>query len=277
MIEESNLTAKRIHEYLEHGNRFDKRNTEEYREIEVKCGISKKSEGSAKVKIGKTEVWVGVKMEVAEPYPDSPDKGNLMVTAELTPLSHPKYEYGPPKFDAIELGRLVDRGIRESKYIDLNKLCIEKGEKVWQIFVDVYSINDDGNLLDAAFIASVAALKDAKIPFYDKKEEKIDYKKPSKEKLPLTENEPFNFSIYLIGDKIILDPIQDEENASDGRLVLTVIPTKPISICSMQKSGEFEISEEKFSEMLDVVEKTYKTLFPKIQKLAESSVKSSKQ
>ena len=178
MIEESNLTAKRIHEYLEHGNRFDKRDPEEYREIIIECGISKKSEGSAKVKIGKTEVWVGVKMEVAEPYPDSPDKGNLMVTAELTPLSHPKYEYGPPKFDAIELGRLVDRGIRESRYIDLNKLCITEGEKVWQVFVDVYSINDEGNLLDAAFIAAIAALKDTKVPFYDKKEEKIDYEKP---------------------------------------------------------------------------------------------------
>jgi len=273
MIEESNLTTKRIREYLEHGNRFDKRNPEEYREIKIEFGVSKKSEGSAKVKIGKTEVWAGVKMEIAEPYPDSKDKGNLMVTAELTPLSHPKFEYGPPKFEAIELGRLVDRGIRESKYIDLKKLCIEEGEKVWQIFVDVYSINDDGNLLDAAFIAAVAALKDAKVPFYDKKEGKIDYDKPSKEKLPLTENEPFNFSIYLIGDKIIFDPTQDEENASDGRLVLAVTPTKPISICSMQKSGEFEISEEKFSEILDTVEKTHKIIFSKIQKLVESSAK----
>lgn len=273
MIEESNLTTKRIREYLEHGNRFDKRNPEEYREIKIEFGISKKAEGSAKVKIGKTEVWAGVKMEIAEPYPDSKDKGNLMVTAELTPLSHPKFEYGPPKFEAIELGRLVDRGIRESKYIDLKKLCIEEGEKVWQVFVDVYSINDDGNLLDAAFIAAVAALKDAKVPFYDKKEGKIDYDKPSKEKLPLTENEPFNFSIYLIGDKTIFDPTQDEENASDGRLVLAVTPTKPVSICSMQKSGEFEISEEKFSEILDSMEKVYKTLFSKIQKLAESSAK----
>ncbi len=273
MIEESNLTTKRIREYLEHGNRFDKRNPEEYREIKIELGISKKAEGSAKVKIGKTEVWAGVKMEIAEPYPDSKDKGNLMVTAELTPLSHPKFEYGPPKFEAIELGRLVDRGIRESKYIDLKKLCIEEGEKVWQVFVDVYSINDDGNLLDAAFIAAVAALKDAKVPFYDKKEGKIDYDKPSKEKLPLTENEPFNFSIYLIGDKIIFDPTQDEENASDGCLVLAVTPTKPVSICSMQKSGEFEISEEKFSEILDSMEKVYKTLFSKIQKLVESSAK----
>ena len=41
----------------------------------------------------------------------------------------------------------------------------------------------------------------------------------------------------------------------------------------MQKSGEFEISEEKFSEILDTVEKTHKIIFSKIQKLVESSAK----
>jgi hypothetical protein len=44
----------------------------------------------------------------------------------------------------------------------------------------------------------------------------------------------------------------------------------------MQKSGEFEISEGKFSEILDSVEKVHKTIFPRVQKLIESSVKSGK-
>ena len=272
-METSNLTIATLRKMLSAGKRFDGRGLLEYRPLEVSFQVSNCAEGSSRVKLGKTEVLVGIKMALDEPYPDSRDKGNLMVSGDLLPLASPRFESGPPKFEAIELGRLVDRGIRESKYIDLKKLCIEEGEKVWQVFVDVYSINDDGNLLDAAFMAAVAALKDAKVPFYDKKEGKIDYDKPSKEKLPLTENEPFNFSIYLIGDKIIFDPTQDEENASDGRLVLAVTPTKPVSICSMQKSGEFEISEEKFSEILDSMEKVYKTLFSKNQKLVEASAK----
>ena len=59
------------------------------------------------------KVIVGVKVGVAAPTPDSPDKGNLMVTAELLPLSSPRFELGPPRFDAIELGRVIDRGVRE--------------------------------------------------------------------------------------------------------------------------------------------------------------------
>jgi len=273
MIENLNLTADRIREYLEKGKRFDSRKVGEFRDISIECGISNKAEGSAKVKVGKTEVWAGVKMALAEPYADSPDKGNLMVSAELTPLSNSRYEYGPPKFDSIELGRLVDRGIRESGYIDFEKLCIEKGEKVWQVFVDVYSINDDGNLLDVAFIAALAALRHAKVPVYDKKEGKIDYDKPAKESMPLTENVPFNFSVYTCGGGIILDPTIDEESASEGRLVVAVIPKKPIQICSMQKSGEYSLVEEKFGEILDFIEDAHKTLFPKVQKLIDEAIK----
>ncbi|MEK6891334.1 MAG: exosome complex protein Rrp42 [Nanoarchaeota archaeon] len=274
MIESSNLNVRRIAEYLSQKKRFDKRGLDEFRDIYIELGLSKKAEGSAKVKIGKTEVWVGVKLDLAEPYPDSPDKGNLVVTAELTPLSNSRYEYGPPKFEAVEIGRLVDRGIRESKYIQLDKLCIKKGEKVWNIFIDIYSINDEGNLLDAAFIATLAALKDAKIPYYDEENDKIDYDKDSKKKIPLNEEKmPLNFGVYQIGDFIFLDPTIEEESASEGKLVLAVTPENPIRICSMQKGDTLEIEAEKFSEMLDLVEAKHKVLFPHINKLIDDAIK----
>ncbi|MEM3112993.1 MAG: exosome complex protein Rrp42 [Candidatus Pacearchaeota archaeon] len=273
MIETSRLTKERIASYLMRGKRFDNRSEDEFREIKVEVKLSNKAEGSAKVNIGKTEVWVGVKMDVGEPYPDSPDKGNLIVTAELLPLSHYKYEYGPPKFDAIELGRLVDRGIRESKYIDFSKLCIKEGEKVWNIYIDIYSINDDGNLLDAAFIGTLASLKSAMIPHYNEKEEKVDYEKPAKEKLPLTERTPLNYSIYKIGERLLLDPVPEEEAASEGKLVLAVVNDKPLKICSMQKGEKMEISIEKFEEMMEFVEKHHKNFFPKVMKIIDDAIK----
>src|SRR3989344_9684841 len=122
------ITENRIKKYLSEGKRFDDRKPEEFREIIIEKGISKNAEGSVMVNIGKTEVLVGVKMDVSEPYPDSPDKGNLMVTAELLPLSSPMFESGPPKIDAIEMGRIIDRFVRESKFINLEKLCIKEGE-----------------------------------------------------------------------------------------------------------------------------------------------------
>ena len=85
--ETSTINAERIKEYLDNGKRFDGRKLDQFREIIIEKNVSKKAEGSVRVKLGKTEVLVGVKMGISEPYPDTPDQGGLMVTAELLPLS----------------------------------------------------------------------------------------------------------------------------------------------------------------------------------------------
>ncbi len=144
--------------------RYDGRKLTEYRDIKVKYNISGSAEGSASVKIGETEVLVGVKLAIEEPYPDTQDRGNLMVNAELRPISSSKFEPGPPGDQAIELARVVDRGIREAKAIDVKKLCIKEGEKVWSVMIDVCSLNDAGNLFDAAALGALAALKNARFP-----------------------------------------------------------------------------------------------------------------
>ena len=70
-------------------------------------------------------------MELGVPYSDTPDEGSLMVGAEFLPMASSDFEMGPPGVDAIELARVVDRSIRESEAIDMKKLCIETGKKMW--------------------------------------------------------------------------------------------------------------------------------------------------
>lgn len=255
------VTAERIRSYLESEKRFDGRKTDEFRELTIEKNISKKAEGSVRVKLGKTEVLVGVKMDVAAPYPDSPDKGNLMVTAEFLPLSSSRIELGPPKFDSIEVGRIVDRGIRESKLIELEKLCIKEGEKVWTVFIDIYTINDDGNILDAAGIGAVAALKLAKIPKYDEKTGKILHDEHSGN-LPLKKINPFTITVHKIGEHLILDPTREEEDVSETRITMG---SSDGEIYSLQKgdSGYFSIDE--IQKSFNIVEKAWKELFKKVE------------
>ena len=257
------ITGNRIKEYLSLGKRFDNRKLDEFREITIETGVSKNAEGSARVKLGKTEVLVGVKMGVSEPYPDSPDKGNLMVTSELLPLSSSRFELGPPKIESIELARVIDRAIRESKFIDLEKLCIEKGKKVWTIFIDIYSINDDGNLLDAAGIGALIALKNAKIPKYDKKNEVVLYGKLSDKNLPVKGEFPLSITFHKIGENIIVDPTREEEDTSETRVT---IGSHKGSISSMQKGNSEGLSEEEMFKILDALDKTWNNLYSKIGK-----------
>ena len=263
MIETSPLTAERIKEYLNEGKRFDNRKLDEFREISIETGVSKNAEGSARVKIGKTEVLVGVKMDVSEPYPDSQDKGNLMVTAEFLPLSSPRFEAGPPQFDAIELARVIDRGIRESKFIELEKLCIKEGEKVWTVFIDIYTINDDGNLLDAAGIGAIAALKGARIPKYDEKTEKTQYGEWTSKNIPLSKEIPISLTVHKIGNNMIVDPSKEEEDISETRVT---IGSCDGTIHSIQKGNSKELSIEEFNKVLDMIEKAEREVAKKIEK-----------
>ena len=240
-----------ILDILNNGKRLDKRGLLDYRKIEIESGISPKSaDGSARVKIGDTEVVAGVKLEIGEPFPDTPDEGSLMVNVELLPLASPEFESGPPNIDAIELSRVIDRGIRESGSIDVEKLCIEPGKKIWMVFIDIYPINDDGNLFDAAALAALVALKDARFPKYDKKTEKIDYSaERTKTPLPLTRT-PLSCTLGVIGKNIIVDPTAAEEDAIESRL--TVVALEDGTICAMQKGGRSCVNVETIENIIDI-------------------------
>lgn len=231
------------------GKRLDNRSLTDYRQpikIEIN-NVSKTAEGSARVQIGKTVVLAGVKLSIAKPYNDTPDEGGIMINAELTPLSSPEYEPGPPQIKAIELARVTDRGIREAKTIDFKKLCIEPGEKAWFVCVDLVTLNDDGNLFDAAGLAALAALKSAKLPKHDPETGIVDYKEQTDEPLPLVK-EPLPVTIYKINSSLLVDPTLEEEQAYEARLTVSSDVNDIIS--AMQKGGDSPLSLEDVSKMV---------------------------
>lgn len=252
-------TKEHILQALSKGVRFDGRKAEDFREVSVETGVSGSAEGSARVKIGDTEVIAGVKMGVETPYPDTADQGNLMVNAELLPLSNPEFESGPPGMPAIELARVVDRGIRESKAIDVKKLCITEGEKVWSVMIDVCTINAAGNLIDASALAAIAALNNAKFPKYE--DEKIDYMEHTKEGLPL-QKVPVAVTVFKLGEHLIVDPLEEEEENAEARI--TVTTDENGVICSLQKGGETPLDIETVDKMLAIAQEKAKELRSKL-------------
>ena len=88
---------------------------------------------------------------------------------------------------------------------------------------------------------------------------------------------PINFSVHQIEDTIFFDPNTEEEAAAEGRLILAMIPGNPPKICSMQKGNTLQVSHEKFVEMLEFVDKKYKTFYSQINKLIDEAVKKKKE
>jgi exosome complex component RRP42 len=240
-----------LHHQFKKQTRLDGRGLEDYREIKIEQGVIEKAEGSARVLLGKTEVLVGVKIETGTPFPDTPNNGVLTVNAELVPLASPNFEPGPPDENSIELARIVDRGIRESKAIDTEKLCIEPGKKVFVIFVDIYVLNHDGNLIDASALAAVAALLNTKMPNYEIKDGEVEIKQ-GYTPLPM-KSRPITVTIGKINNKLIVDPWLEEEQVMDARLSMAF--NDEGNICATQKGGSGYFTPQQILEGIKLIQK----------------------
>ena len=250
MIEIDPLLVRQI---IEDNKRIDGRALDAYREIVIESGVVPSAEGSARVKLGDTDVLAGVKIDVGTPFADTSDEGVLMVGTEFVPLASPDFESGPPREEAIEVARVVDRAIRESKSIDVKKLCIKEGEKVWMVYVDVDVLDDHGNLIDAVSLAAMSALMNAKMPILGE-DGRVDHDKKGTEPLPI-KGKPLCTTFFKVGNQIAVDPSLSETNAMDARLTVgTFEQDGKVRLCSMQKGGPVGFTVEELEKIIHMAE-----------------------
>lgn len=222
-----------IRKLIDEGARIDGRGPDQFRQITLDTGVIRNAEGSARVTIGNTQVIAGVKLDVHEPYPDTPNEGFLVIDCELVPLASPDFEPGPPSPKAVELARVVDRGIRESESIDTKKLCITPGELVWAVHIDIHVLDHDGNLIDAGALAAIAALLTTKMPGYDAGTKQL-VREANGKPLPMTDR-PVEVTVGEIGSTLLIDTNLEEEEALDARV--TFGTNADGKICAVQKGG----------------------------------------
>jgi exosome complex component RRP42 len=247
----SSLERRYLLDLLEKGQRMDSREFWEGQKVQIIPNVIKKAEGSAMVKWGDTVVLAGVKAQLGSPFPDTPNYGVITVNLELSPISSPSHESGPPGPEAIEIARVVDRGIRESKVIPMDdpKLCIIPGKTVWIIFLDVYILDDGGNLIDASALAAMAALANARL-------QKVSIDEETEEVTLLEETEPLplngcvaSSTFVKVNETIMYDPNLIEDRGKAARFSVAITDTG--LICSMQKGESGVFLEEEVVTMLE--------------------------
>ena len=228
------LKRDRILDLLKEDKRIDGRTLDEQRPLSVETGVIPKANGSARIKLGNTQVITGVKIQPDKPFPDLGDKGILICTAEILPLADPRAEPGPPTEEVIELARVVDRGIRETEMIDLRQLVLKEDKSVIGLFIDSSVIDSDGNLFDACSYASVTAILSCTVPKYELKDDVPVLVEGVTSKPPL-KTIPVSVTMARIGNYIVVDPTAEEEACMDARITITT--NSEGNICALQKGG----------------------------------------
>ncbi len=235
----ASLKKDYLHELALKEQRVDGRKADEVRALEITPNAIGTAEGSAMVRLGKTLVFVGIKVATGTPFPDRPKEGVIITSAELIPIASPTFEVGPPSPSSIEVARVVDRGIRESKMIDLGELCIEEGKKVWMVNIDIHTIDYDGNLFDAALIAAVTALKVTQMPY--NRLGLGDKDKPLK-----LHHTPTSVTAVKVGKSVFVDPKHEEEQVAQARLTATVDEHGALRAMQKGLAGSFTVDEVKY-------------------------------
>lgn len=244
------IVQEKIYNLLKQGKRLDGRSPVDMRPLTISTGIVNKADGSSMVSLGRTKILVGIKAEIGSPFPDRPGEGSFTVNAELLPLASTVFEPGPPDERGVELARVVDRSIRESKAIDLEELCLIEGEKAYVLYLDIYVLDYDGNYFDPSLVACLAALATAKIPKYEVSSGKLVR---TGEHLNLKLRAfPFTVTFGLIRGRFLVDPQLEEEAALDGSIIIGT--NEKDEIISIQKNSPGLIPESLLDQLIVIAQ-----------------------
>ncbi|WVF68114.1 hypothetical protein IAT40_002877 [Kwoniella sp. CBS 6097] len=161
---------KRLHpsqylsRFLHRGYRPDGRKIGSWRDVSVNVGSISTAHGSSLVRMGDTTIVCGIKAEIAEPTAQSPNEGFVVPNIDLPALCSPNFKPGPPGDEAQTYSNWLNDLLVSSRTIPLESLLISSAKAAWVIYIDVVCINYDGNAFDAAVLAVMAALKNARLP-----------------------------------------------------------------------------------------------------------------
>lgn len=260
----SEVSKEKVFDLLNHEERVDGRSFSDFRDIEIQTNYITKAEGSAMVSIGGTTVLAGVKAQVGTPFPNSPNSGIIIINTELLAIASRNFEYGPPNKFAVEISRVVDRTIREAPLIDLEKLCIVEGSKVWKLHVDIDILDFDGNLMDATCLAATSALLTAKIPTAKFVNDELSIDEDRLTCLPI-KNKSVLCTVVKINDQLIIDPLYFEETLMEASLSIGL--REDGTLCALQKCGLDVMNVKEVMQSMNMAFNKSRELFSLLEKL----------
>lgn len=210
----------------------------------------REAECQVEICAGKTRARCVVTGEVVAPHDDRPTDGFLTFNVELSPMAAPEFEATlRPPILAVELGRIVERSIRNSLALDTESLAIIAGEKVWSIRCTIHVLNHDGNLIDAVSLAAIAGLMHFRRPEVHVSGNNVSfYSHDERTPVPLCLHHiPVCVSLCFYHQRstdepiVFIDPNHREEMVVDGCVTFTFNSFN--ELCAVHQVGGIPVSK----------------------------------
>ena len=230
----------------------DGRPLQQSRPITVTDGAITSADASSLARVGQTAVLATVILEVATPLATAPEEGFLDVNVQLSPICSEKYSFSPDSTPALCLADFLTRAVDGSGMLDRTALCIEKGQCVWMLRVDVVCLDDAGNLWDAALVAIATALLNLRLPATRvaprdaagasggaggvQQRVTVSRRDSEASTLPLV-CVPISLTFAMLDGALLVDPTADEEPLVDALFTLVVRSDDMRRLCLIRKPG----------------------------------------
>ena len=228
------------------GTRLDGRGRYDHRPITMQFLEGDGGSNSVDLRLGTTRVMASVSSTVVPPDAGRPTEGFYFFDTQVSPLSSEAAltSTNKSKPRIVETGRILEKGLKNSKAIDTEALCIVAHEKVLAVRTDIRLLDDGGNFTGAASIAGITALKRFRRP--------VAANNNSNDQAPLPLHHipiAITFGVFE-GGSMIVDPTWKEEQVMDG--VVSITMNKHGEICMLQKCGGIPLEPEQLVEMAKI-------------------------
>ena len=247
---------KFIKEGIKTNVRTDGRKNNQFREITCEKEVIDQANGSVRLKLGRTEVVVGIKCELGEPSPLQPNSGRYHVLVK---------QVGRMNENDIEIEKMLQVSLDNAGKEYMKEFSVVDGKLCWNIYVDAVVVEDDGNLMDCISLAVRAALLNTLIPIVsvisgdsddiqiEIDKDNVQFKHFKKEALPLC------VSLVQFDQQFIADPSKMEELCEGCQLTVAITPDG--KVCGIQKGGNGCFKTEQMYKMILEAQSIGITLF----------------
>lgn len=250
-----------IHGGIAQDLRTDGRQRRDFRPISVEIGVIPQANGSARIKLGATDVIASVKAELGKPNPLQPDKGKVAIFVDCSPTAAPMFEGRGGEELSTELSVALQRCLLGGKSgagagINLSALVVVEGKICWDLYIDGLVVSSDGNLLDALAAAIKVALSNTGIPKVSVdlavlKDEQLEVDVSDEEFLQFdTSGVPVIITLTKVGRHYIVDATSEEESQMSSAVSVSV--NWHGQICGMTKRGGAGLDPSVILDMISV-------------------------